>query len=585
MSDSFSSKPHDWNIVRTWMSGEDGASMWVACVVGANTLLTGLTVPDFPGQLISGRVADLSSGIALILAFLVVKLIRSRTRRATLGGNIALWVSSGVLASFAPILVSLVFAGQVDEVLLAAFPIGLIASPALVAYFALLISGLLGVRRTSRDLARERKALLAMRDSMAEVVSDYESQLASEIESTLSEGLDAIIDKSPQSKNENRERLILLVESVVRPLSWRLEQSSDDVAILSRLEDSRDYLAQSPRRIRLGDSQGVYRTNLYRLVSPVWVAAAFALFDLPFTWFFFGFPGLCAGVIATALIFIGLRILRRVGAHQLVRRSTGVILQGAVSVVAAASFPIMVTLTIGPDVFALAPMIPALMLGMGMSLFGGFVARSVDAFEEARLVNEGMLELVARFRLETRELRKRLSRIVHGQVQSQLVALSIQSARGSRVVTEDDIRVVMAEALHQPSQLEPLRENRTFNNEIEDLRVVWGTVCTIDVEGSQHVFEMLEADPVAAACTIEVMRECAVNAVKHGKSDQIDIELMAHHSHAVQIVARNIVTEPIDEASSRGYGSKIMSDVTSRWSVKVEDHQFVMTAIVPLSRV
>ena len=139
--------------------------------------------------------------------------------------------------------------------------------------------------------------------------------------------------------------------------------------------------------------------------------------------------------------------------------------------------------------------------------------------------------------------------------------------------------------MHQPLQLQALSESRTFKDEIEDLQVVWSAVCTIDVEGPREVFELLEADPVAAACTIEVMRECAVNAVKHGKSDQVGIELSSHHSHAVQIVAHNAVTEPIDEASSRGYGSTIMSDVTSRWSVKLDESRFVVTAIVPLSRV
>jgi two-component sensor histidine kinase len=110
----------------------------------------------------------------------------------------------------------------------------------------------------------------------------------------------------------------------------------------------------------------------------------------------------------------------------------------------------------------------------------------------------------------------------------------------------------------------------------------WGEALSIEFEASPHVLKLVSADQNAAACAIEVLREAINNAAKYASEPRLKVLLETKGNQFLALTVVNPVSEPA-LASSAGYGTKILDEVTHSWNLKTENDQAVFTALVALS--
>jgi signal transduction histidine kinase len=567
----------DRAIILQWMSGPAAASPWIGVIFAINVLVTGFVVPDVAYDGITGHEIDLIAGLSVLAVYFAARRIRPVRANNRLAGNVLLWAVAGEMSVLVPLIVSAVVAGRPNPDLTQISLTGAIAYPLLNATFALIYSGLRSSRATSRELSQSRRSLVAMRNALDDEIASERAALVREVETQLRAGFESLDGNSvPDAK-----ALRSVVDDVVRPLSWKLE-SSDIVGGLATAASLPSLsLVETRRSLFRRNAEGYrYRVALGRLISPFLVAGAFIVFALPSTFYIYGAPGLVFGLVTFIALALSVVALKKLFGHVRVGRTLGIFVSALVAAVSSLSFSLLLALAGMDWVSGLSIcLVSALITGFS-GLFFGFVARRADSFAEARRVNDEINELVTRLRQEVWVTRKQLARVVHGQVQSKLVAASLRLARSLRDATQNDalqeqnkaqqdVRDAVALISHLSASAAAVSD-RSLELEVEELSEVWEGVCAVTLEIDDQAGARLREDSVATSCVTEVIRETVSNAVKHSKAPAVTATVSLRTPSRALVVLRNVGTlanASAESAAESGYGTRIMDDVTVSWSV------------------
>jgi signal transduction histidine kinase len=567
----------DRAIIRQWLSSATAASPWVGLIFAINIVATGYALPDVVIDGYSAHLFDLAAGLAALTVFVLARAVSHRRASQGLGANVTLWLVAGEVAVFTPIVISTLLAGQPNEALIAMLFTGVIAYPILVSLFALIYSGLRSSRSTSIELARSRQSLIAMRNALDAEISSEKLALVDQVTTQLNAGFASL----PEGAQSNSVALRSLVDDVVRPLSWELETTPAHSPITP---------AEARRSVFLGGRQGVrYRVALDRLISPILIGGTLVVFALPATFYLFGLSGLGFGSFTVLAVVLAAAAIKQLGGHLQVSRIVGILSMTFVAAVTSPLFPLLVGLSGQPWEPALSIPLVTVLITFFSGLFLGFVALRADSFAEARRVNDEMNELVTRLRQEVWVTRKQLARVVHGQVQSKLVAASIRMARSlestagsEREQAEHDVRDAVALIANLGESLEA-SSDRSFELEMNELAAVWEGVCEVRVAIDAAASSRLRDDAVATSCLTEVAREAVANAVKHSGALYVEVNVTMPSSTRARLVMRNPGSLPTAKAEGMGYGTRILDDVTVEWGIAQTDDLVVLTADVALA--
>ncbi len=247
----------------------------------------------------------------------------------------------------------------------------------------------------------------------------------------------------------------------------------------------------------------------------------------------------------------------------------------AVFIVAFAA-PMLLVFVSPPDLTATIGFNIAGWLGASTVLFSvaaaWFVA-SVFIFERSRRLTEAQLiqvneqiELsIARMRQEIWFTRRNLTWVLHGPVQSALVAASIRLESGTAADPTDRaaIRANIAEAYALLTTGGPaVPDFAAFST---DLTTLWCGVCDVSFNDPDSMVERVSADPSATAALIEVVREAAGNAIRHGDATSVDRTIRGRESDLVRIVVTDNGTG-FAPGAAPGIGSDLYTALTYEWT-------------------
>jgi len=180
-------------------------------------------------------------------------------------------------------------------------------------------------------------------------------------------------------------------------------------------------------------------------------------------------------------------------------------------------------------------------------------------------LNEELEELIARLRRQTWLLHRSVALAVHGPVQSALVSTAMRLASADRThASVIDARRRLDEALS--GLMRDRHDDVSIEGALDDLCGLWQGIVRIDVDVDEATRARLAADASLRRCVIEVCRESASNAIRHGQARTVTIALV---ESAGRIEVR--VTDDgtgLAAALNPGLGMAMLDDTCLRWSLR-----------------
>lgn len=171
-----------------------------------------------------------------------------------------------------------------------------------------------------------------------------------------------------------------------------------------------------------------------------------------------------------------------------------------------------------------------------------------------------------------------LARYVHGDVQGQIRAAALRSNPLSELELEE-LRQACLKALEQRPG------SNDLNTFFEQSHNLWSGVLEIRNQLSQEVLVAIGSDPFAQEAVIEVIRECLINAVRHGGASWVEIAGAIEEqpgSRSLALTIRNAGSQ-LDPESVAGLGTELLDDATATWIRENWEHGVEVKAVIPIA--
>ena len=178
-------------------------------------------------------------------------------------------------------------------------------------------------------------------------------------------------------------------------------------------------------------------------------------------------------------------------------------------------------------------------------------------------LNVELEEVLARLRREAWPLPSTVAFAVHGPVQSALVSTAMRLSASDR--TEDsinDARRRLDEALTAIEH--DHHEVPSINDALADLTGLWTPVVQIKADVWPSAESRLAGNTGLRRCVIEICREAASNAIRHGRATALDISLIGMGETIVIRVSDD--GDGVPSESIAGLGEAMLDDTCLRWS-------------------
>ncbi len=178
-------------------------------------------------------------------------------------------------------------------------------------------------------------------------------------------------------------------------------------------------------------------------------------------------------------------------------------------------------------------------------------------------LNVELEEVLARLRREAWLLHRTVALAAHGPVQSALVSTAMRLSASDR--TEDsinDARRRLDEALTAIEH--DHHEVPSINDALADLTGLWTPVVQIKADVWPSAESRLAGNTGLRRCVIEICREAASNAIRHGRATALDISLIGMGETIVIRVSDD--GDGVPSESIAGLGEAMLDDTCRRWS-------------------
>ncbi|MCZ9882328.1 sensor histidine kinase [Arthrobacter sp. B2a2-09] len=153
-----------------------------------------------------------------------------------------------------------------------------------------------------------------------------------------------------------------------------------------------------------------------------------------------------------------------------------------------------------------------------------------------------LLKLADRTHQKLLHTRRRVARILHTNVQGNLVSSALALAASGGNDAEEDlapqrVRDILTGAM-ATAQSEILEESPGHAghaaSSIQDLLSTWGRVLKLACDIDPRVWALCDEDPARAEAVIEVLSEGFTNAIRHGERNHIRVSMSAQEPHPTQ---------------------------------------------------
>ena len=446
--------------------------------------------------------------------------------------------ASGYVARMVPSLFTISFA----------FLVGAAGVAAVVAY-----------RDTAALLLAEQRRLVSLLDASASGLEERQSDALERVQERLdSELRELALETAPSAVSS----LESLAGEVVRPLSHALarELPQWDVEV-----------PEDPPRVRWVD---VLRDPVpSAAIRPLVLPAALLVIALPAAALVYEPVN---GVLTVALAFAAMTGVLALGRAWLVRRPprrATLAWLAILLILVVAALASSRAAALGERSDPSAGAIPSLAL-FGVPVFGLIIAiasmmgaRMREITAELESTTSQLKWNLARINTQQWEQSGRLSRALHGPVQSMLHARLLRlrkelDAGEVRSISLADLRHDLEEAL--VTALSPSRP-RAVSDVLDDVAETWEGVAHVECEVSPAAASMLTADPLCTMVVTDLATEAVSNAVRHGGATNVHVTLDREEGEL--IVMRVVDDGVVPESGLPGLGTALLARCSYEWSL------------------
>lgn len=189
--------------------------------------------------------------------------------------------------------------------------------------------------------------------------------------------------------------------------------------------------------------------------------------------------------------------------------------------------------------------------------------RQVRAVESMSVAGASLALDQVRRAQDFKVIEERVNSILHGSVQSTLLALELglQSQDDSVVAHSADAIAHLRDAI--ASLDEPTSSPSTrFEMALDNILSVWAGSVRVKVDLSPESADTLNSDPLAASAVIEVVKEGTQNAVKHSDSREVSV-VIGQEGSLVRVRVSHPSAGDQRLMSATGYGIRYLQAITS----------------------
>lgn len=207
-----------------------------------------------------------------------------------------------------------------------------------------------------------------------------------------------------------------------------------------------------------------------------------------------------------------------------------------------------------------------------------FEARSSEIIQNLRMTLEEIQWNQNRLDQELWVERLRLTRYVHGNIQSKIRAAASRSGD----LTPAQLQKLKDECL---SMLDVEISPVSFGDFVEQTRRVWDGIVNIELVADPELLKVLEADSFATVSVIETVREGVLNAVRHGQAKNACLTMDLTEAKSGQSLNLRLENDghPISPDVSSGFGSTVLNDSTANWELENFSGGVVLKAAIPVN--
>jgi|GEM_PF-1954250 len=432
--------------------------------------------------------------------------------------------------------------------------------------------------RDSRLLSSALEQLTLLGETAQDRIATKQAGLLQKIRTELEIRLRVISGNAPR---EDRAKLQLIIDDVVRPLSYDLARQVEEF----KAERNGFEPTQIGWKSVITYAMAVDQTR------PLLFSLLVGLETLHFLPVVFGPRGIFAALALMVTSFFVLSLVRRTWGLLPAFVSTGwrmvifTVFYGA----GAVSGAVAVWLTTGINaLFASELILIAIFLitlGWTFVLTSSANAQRRAGVVELTEANLSLKRELVRLNANYRQLQKGVARVLHGPIQD-AVAAAVHKMSSETLNQDASLTLVRELRERIRRALEGLSSPVVVRHDVDmalaDLAELWDGVVGIELQLDRAVTARFVDFPVTASTVIELVREVCSNAVRHGDASRIWVELLPGADASVLEINVSNDGRPLQEGAGRGIGSQLLEELSLSWS-RFQDGELVrVRASVPV---
>jgi signal transduction histidine kinase len=188
--------------------------------------------------------------------------------------------------------------------------------------------------------------------------------------------------------------------------------------------------------------------------------------------------------------------------------------------------------------------------------------RQVRAVESMSVASAQLALDQVRRAQDLKVIEERVNSVLHGSVQSTLLALELglKSGDPSLPTHSRDALALLRAAIAQLDE-PSLAPAEDFERALENIISVWAGSLTVSIDQSPDAADALHTDPLAASAVVEVVKEGTQNAVKHSDTREVRV-VISREGPLIRIrVSHRSTGQPLDTRRD-GVGMRYLGAIT-----------------------
>lgn len=566
------------NSLQRWLTSKYAISWRLATALLANYFLTGFFfgVTETSPLGVTNHVIDLVTGAVSSFIVLVGSWLHKNDLLGSLLRVQLLFFISSILAISVTVFARAISGFSLEPVSVAFS--GFLQMIVIHNIFAVVISSLMETRSERRQLARQRSKLDSTKETFEQQIEEINSRLTNVVNKKLSSLLSGLDSKLKRLTLESPKQLAKLIsetlEEGVRPLSWKIEKSH---------VQSENFTQTKIKRVSLIERLN-FRITFEQFAGLRILTAVFLFFEIPVMYFYFGLNAAIQSSFTIAFTVVVLWVLKTFTKRFRLRSWVAILIYAILVAVGSSTFILYRSVSdeITSDTAEIALVLSMVQIALLSAIFQSALVRRLAYIADQRAVNAQLEQLVSQLRQSAWVAKKNLARLVHGHVQSELLAAYLQLSQATEASQELYVQVGTRIQKAKGALSNNDRTQQSFETTLEQIVATWGSSFKVNTDISGKALAALHRDPVATACSLEVILEAVNNAAKYGTSGQANLTVDLRPASHIYIEVTN--TADSSETSEAGYGSTVLDDVTHEWNFEITDGIAKLTAEVVLNQ-